>query len=73
MKPFLDKHTLTKQQSLFLAKKKWDENIYCGMKMETGILRFLKPKRFYTGSMFPALRWTIYKPFSICGMLGVIW
>mgnify|MGYP002680846857 CR=1 FL=1 len=28
---FEDKYHLTSQQSLFLAKKKWDENIYCGM------------------------------------------
>ena len=31
---FTDKYKLTPQQSLFLAKKKWDENVYCGMKME---------------------------------------
>ncbi len=31
---FKDKYRLTKEQSLFLAKKKCDENIYCGMKME---------------------------------------
>ena len=28
---FEDKYHLTSQQSIFLAKKKWDENIYCGM------------------------------------------
>ena len=31
---FENKFNLTPQQSLFLAKKKWDENVYCGMKME---------------------------------------
>lgn len=31
---FTDKYQLTPEQSLFLAKKKWDENVYCGMKME---------------------------------------
>jgi hypothetical protein len=40
MDTFLDKYTLTKQQSLFLAKKKWDENIYCGMKMENRNITF---------------------------------
>ncbi len=34
MELFPDKYKLTKQQSLFLAKKKWDDHIYCGMKME---------------------------------------
>jgi hypothetical protein len=29
-----DKFTLTREESVFLAKKKWDENIYCGMRME---------------------------------------
>lgn len=31
---FKDKYHLTKEQSIFLAKKKWDENVYCGMRME---------------------------------------
>ena len=34
MSKFKDKFHLTPEQSLFLAKKKWDENVYCGMKME---------------------------------------
>ena len=34
MQTFPDKFTLTREQSVFLAKKKWDENVYCGMKME---------------------------------------
>ena len=34
MSKFKDKFHLTPEQSLFLAKKKWDENAYCGMKME---------------------------------------
>ncbi|MCD1261011.1 hypothetical protein B5M42_019595 [Paenibacillus athensensis] len=37
---FSDKYALTKPQSLFLAKKKWDENIYCGMKMENRNITF---------------------------------
>ena len=31
---FADKYNLTREQSLFLAKKKYDDNIYCGMRME---------------------------------------
>ena len=34
MSMFEDKFHLSPEQSLFLAKKKWDENVYCGMKME---------------------------------------
>ena len=31
---FKNKFHLSPEQSLFLGKKKWDENVYCGMKME---------------------------------------
>ena len=34
MSSFEDKYHLTSEQSIFLAKKKWDENVYCGMKIE---------------------------------------
>ena len=34
MSKFKDKFHLLPEQNLFLAKKKLDENIYCGMKME---------------------------------------
>lgn len=40
MSEFKDKYHLTPQQSLFLAKKKWDENVYCGMKMENRAVTF---------------------------------
>ena len=40
MHDFKDKYNLSKEQSLFLAKKKWDENIYCGMKMENRNITF---------------------------------
>ena len=30
-----DRYVLTKEQSIFLAKKKRDENVYCGMKIPT--------------------------------------
>lgn len=35
-----DKFCLTPEQSLFLAKKKMDENVYCGMKMENRVVTF---------------------------------
>lgn len=31
---FKNKFHLSPEQSLFLGKKRWDENVYCGMKME---------------------------------------
>jgi hypothetical protein len=37
---YSDKFMLTREESLFLAKKKWDENIYCGMKMENRNVTF---------------------------------
>ena len=40
MPEFEDKYQLNEQQSLFLAKKKWDENVYCGMKMENRAVTF---------------------------------
>lgn len=30
---FKNKFHLSPEQSLFLGKKKWDENVYCGMKI----------------------------------------
>ena len=36
---YADRYHLTPEQSRFLAKKKWDENVYCGMKMENRALR----------------------------------
>ena len=49
---FTDKYNLTPEQNLFLAKKKWDENVYCGMRMENnirGCQRSKRPYRRYTG------------------------
>lgn len=40
MSKFKDKFHLTPEQSLFLAKKKWNENVYCGMKMENRAVTF---------------------------------
>ena len=39
-----DKYHLTQEQSRFLAKKKWDENVYCGMKMENRAVTFFQTK-----------------------------
>lgn len=46
---FSDKYNLTRQQSIFLAKKKWDENIYCGMKMENRNVTFPQTQTILNG------------------------
>lgn len=49
MQEFKDKYSLTKEQSLFLARKKWDENIYCGMKMENRNITFPQTQTILNG------------------------
>ena len=44
-----DKFNLTRQQSIFLAKKKWDENVYCGMKMENRAVTFPQTQTILNG------------------------
>lgn len=46
---YSDKYNLTHSQSLFLAKKKWDENIYCGMKMESRAVTFPQTQTILNG------------------------
>lgn len=50
---FKDKYQLTPEQSLFLAKKKWDENVYCGMKMENRAVTFPQTKTILNGVNVP--------------------
>jgi hypothetical protein len=45
-----DKFSLTREQSIFLAKKKWDENIYCGMKMENRNVTFPETQTILNGT-----------------------
>lgn len=45
----IDKYQLTPAQSLFLAKKKWDENIYCGMRMENRAVTFPQTQTILNG------------------------
>ena len=40
---------MTPEQSLFLAKKKWDENVYCGMRMENRAVTFPQTKTILQG------------------------
>lgn len=50
---FANKYKLTPEQSLFLAKKKWDENVYCGMKMENRAVTFPQTKTILNGVNVP--------------------
>lgn len=46
---FSNKYNLSQEQSLFLAKKKWDENIYCGMRMENRAVTFPQTQTILNG------------------------
>lgn len=48
-----DKYHLTKEQSIFLAKKKWDENVYCGMKMENRAVTLDQTQSILNGINIP--------------------
>ncbi len=50
---FTDKYNLTPEQSIFLAKKKWDENVYCGMKMENRAVTFPQTRTILNGVNVP--------------------
>lgn len=53
MSKFEDKFHLSPEQSLFLAKKKWDENVYCGMKMENRAVTFPQTQTILNGVNVP--------------------
>ena len=53
MSIFQDKFHLTPAQSLFLAKKKWDENVYCGMKMANRAVTFPQTQTILNGVNVP--------------------
>lgn len=46
---FLDKYHMDADDSQLLAKKKWDENVYCGMKMENRAVTFPQTKAILDG------------------------
>mgnify|MGYP004598743537 FL=1 len=56
MTNFPDKYHLTTEQNLFLAKKKWDENVYCGMRMENRAVTFPQTKTILNGVNVPNVR-----------------
>lgn len=56
MKNYADKFHMTSEQSLFLAKKKWDENVYCGMRMENRAVTFPQTKTILQGVNVPSVQ-----------------
>ena len=53
MRFYADKFHMTPEQSLFLAKKKWDENVYCAMRMESRNITFPQTKTILQGVNVP--------------------
>ena len=51
-----NKYNLTPDESMFLAKKKWDENVYCGMKMENRAVTFPQTKTILQGVNVPSVQ-----------------
>lgn len=51
-----DIYSLNERQSIFLAKRMWDENIYCGMKMENRNVTFPQTKTVLEGINVPDVR-----------------
>lgn len=53
---YQDKYHLTPEQSAFLAKKSWDANIYCGMKMENRNVTFPQTQTILNGVNVPSVQ-----------------
>lgn len=53
---YADKYHLTQEQNRFLAKKKWDENVYCGMRMENRAVTFPQTRTILEGVNVPNVR-----------------
>ena len=53
---YTDKYHLTPEENRFLAKKKWDENVYCGMRMENRAVTFPQTKTILEGINVPDVR-----------------
>ena len=56
MTHYPDKFHMTPEQSLFLAKKKRDENVYCGMRMENRNITFPQTKTILQGINVPSVQ-----------------
>lgn len=53
---YTDKYHLTSEQSIFLAKKLWDENVYCGMRMENRAVTFPQTRTILNGVNVPGVQ-----------------
>lgn len=53
---FPDKFHLTPEQSIFFAKNKWEENVYCGMKMENRAVTFPQTRTILNGVNVPSVQ-----------------
>lgn len=56
VKDYADRYHLTPEQSRFLARKKWDENVYCGMRMENRAVTFPQTKTILEGVNVPGVQ-----------------
>lgn len=62
MKHYPDRFHMTPEQSLFLAKKKWDENVYCGMRMENRNITFPQTKTILQVQLYGDIERTALRP-----------
>jgi hypothetical protein len=53
---YTDKYHLSPEESLFLAKKGWDQNVHCGMKMENRAVTFPQTKTILEGVNVPSVQ-----------------
>lgn len=53
---YSNQYSLSPNESLFFAKKKWDENVYCGMKMENRAVTFPQTQTILNGINVPNVR-----------------
>lgn len=59
-----DRYCLTREENLFLAKKLWDDSIFCGMKMENRNITFPETKAILNGINVP--RVSIDDVYAVC-------
>ncbi len=53
---YANKYELNNEESKFLAKKKWDENVYCGMRMENRAVTFPQTQTILNGVNVPGVQ-----------------
>lgn len=53
---YSNKYALSREQSVFLAKKMYDNNVYCGMRMENRAVTFPQTKTILDGVNVPGVQ-----------------